>query len=326
MPYHLRFLQFCAKLITANKKARDIMKITVLRWIAAALLFTAAVLATAPLSVADAKDGADWMGGVEDEMLINELSIPGSHDTGAIHSIADVAGICQTLSVYDQLTVGIRFLDIRLQLVNNELKVVHSFVDQALNFDTVLGDITDFIINNPSEFLIVSIKEDADAKNSDIPFNDAVSAALSACGDRISTDRSLPKTLGEARGKIYLLSRYHGAEIGIPAYDGWSDDTSFEIGDMYVQDNYCITSVGEKKSDIMHTFDIANERRYSLVLNFTSCYIDGAFPPSYSGTPARSILPWIEYAAGESGDTLGIVIMDYVSADLAKIIYGRNYA
>lgn len=302
------------------------MKITVLRWIAAALLLVAAIIATAPLTVADNTDGADWMAGVEDEMPINELSIPGSHDTGATHSIADVAGICQTLSVYDQLNIGIRFLDIRLQLVNDKLKVVHSFVDQALNFDTVLGDITDFILNNPSEFLIISIKEDADAKNSDISFADAVSAALSTCGEHISTDSSLPETLGEARGKIYLLSRYDGAEIGIPAYNGWSDDTSFEIGDMYVQDNYCITSVGEKKSDIMHTFGIANERRYSLVLNFTSCYIDGAFPPSYSGTPARSILPWIEYAAGESGDTLGIVIMDYVSEDLAKIVYGRNYA
>ena len=302
------------------------MKITVLRWIAAALLLVVAIIATAPLTVADNTDGASWMAGIEDSTPINELSIPGSHDTGATHSIADVAGICQTLGIYDQLNIGIRFLDIRLQLVNNELKVVHSFVDQALNFDTVLRYITDFILNNPSEFLIISIKEDADAKGSDTAFCDAVRRAIGEYTDHISTDRTLPQTLGEARGKIYLLSRYRNADIGVPAYDGWMDDDSFELGDMYVQDNYCITSVGEKKSDIMHTFEIANEKRYSLVLNFTSCYIDGIFPPTYSGTPARSILPWLEYAAGESGDTLGIVIMDYVSEDLAKIVYGRNYA
>jgi len=119
--------------------------------------YPAAIISTAPLTVADGTDGASWMAGIEDSTPINELSIPGSHDTGATHSIADVAGIFQTLGIYDQLNIGIRFLDIRLQLVNDKLRVVHSFVDQALNFDTVLGDITDFILNNPSEFLIISI-------------------------------------------------------------------------------------------------------------------------------------------------------------------------
>ena len=43
------------------------------------------------------------------------------------------------LSIKKQLKVGIRFLDIRLQLVNDELVVVHSFVDQDLTFKYVLN-------------------------------------------------------------------------------------------------------------------------------------------------------------------------------------------
>ena len=61
-----------------------------------------------------------WMKEVDDNTLITNMSIPGSHDSGATHSIFDVAGKCQDLSIKTQLTIGVRFLDLRLQLVNNE--------------------------------------------------------------------------------------------------------------------------------------------------------------------------------------------------------------
>ena len=80
------------------------------------------------------KSGSKWMSQVEDNYNIVDLSIPGTHDSGATHSIFDVAGKCQELSIKSQLNIGVRFLDIRLQLVNDDLNVVHSFVDQNLKF------------------------------------------------------------------------------------------------------------------------------------------------------------------------------------------------
>ena len=115
-------------------------------------------------------DRSDWMADLEDDASLNSLTIPGTHDSGALHSIADISGKCQTLTIREQLKIGVRFLDIRLQLVDNKLKVVHSFVDQMTDFEDTLSDMVNFIRNNGSEFLIVSIKEDASPKRSDKEF------------------------------------------------------------------------------------------------------------------------------------------------------------
>ena len=102
-----------------------------------------------------------WMAQVDDNKKITELSIPGTHDSGALHSIFDVSGKCQDLSIKSQLQIGVRFFDIRLQLVNDKFNIVHSFVDQKLYFKDVLYDMAKFIKENNSEFLIVSIKKEA---------------------------------------------------------------------------------------------------------------------------------------------------------------------
>ena len=115
-----------------------------------------------------------WMMDLSDNTIISEMTIPGTHDSGAMHSIFDVAGKCQDLRIKEQLKVGVRFLDIRLQLVNDELKVVHSFVDQGLPFESVLKDVEKFLNEYNSEFIIISIKEDNSPKNSKLEFDNQV--------------------------------------------------------------------------------------------------------------------------------------------------------
>ena len=92
-----------------------------------------------PIKKTDFPDvSSEWMKYVDDNTKLTELSIPGTHDSGARHSIGDVAGKCQDMSIADQLASGVRFLDIRLKLNNNKLVVVHDFVDQDLVFDDVI--------------------------------------------------------------------------------------------------------------------------------------------------------------------------------------------
>ena len=87
------------------------------------------------------KGASDWMADLDDDRALTSLAIPGTHDSGALYSIADVAGKCQSLSVSEQLRAGVRFFDIRLQLRGDKLAVVHSFVDQMTDFAVVLDDI-----------------------------------------------------------------------------------------------------------------------------------------------------------------------------------------
>ena len=288
------------------------------------LIVAICLLAMAPLENPVTHKGVRWMADLEDERAINELSIPGTHDSGATHSIADVAGKCQSLSIEDQLYIGVRFLDIRLQLVGDELMVVHSFVDQRTEFEDVIEDIVEFIEDNPTEFLFISIKEDADPKRPKGDFTAILEDELREY-ERISESTTLPKTVGEARGKIYVISRYADATMGIPAYSGWQDSTSFELGELYVQDNYHVDSAEEKLSDIEAAMAMADKCTYGLVLNFTSCYLASGFPPSYAATPAKTINPWILERLFIEARPQGVLVCDFITSEMSKAIWEVNF-
>ena len=263
-----------------------------------------------------------WMKNVNDDKLITSMSIPGTHDSGATHSIFDVAGKCQDLDIETQLEIGVRFFDIRLQQVNDKFNVVHSFVDQKLDFEDVVEDMVDFIEDYPSEFLLVSIKEDANSKNS---YKDFQSLLLSYLDDKeFCFDSTLPKTLKEARGKIYILSRFNST-IGINAYEGWKDSTTFTLNDLYVQDNYSIDDINIKINDIESTINFSKNNKDKLVLNFTSCYLNNAFPPTYAGSSALKINPWLISKIKNNKDNLGIIVSDFINKELSESIYMRNY-
>lgn len=269
-------------------------------------------------------DRSDWMAALDDGQSLSSVTVPGTHDSGALYSIADVSGKCQTLSIKEQLKIGVRFLDIRLQLVDNKLRVVHSFVDQMTAFEDVLIELVSFVEANPSEFLLVSIKEDASAKNSSEDFTEALEKMLLSYS-AVNTSRELPETVGAARGGIHVLARYAGASIGLPCYSGWWDDTAFALGDIYVQDNYCVEDAEEKITDIRATYAIALEEKHALVLNYTSCYLETGFPPIYAGLPAHDINADTLKALAEGKGSYGVVICDFITSSLADAIIGRNF-
>ena len=270
-------------------------------------------------------DRSDWMADLDDDASLNSLTIPGTHDSGALHSLAEISGKCQSLSVEEQLKIGVRFLDIRLQLVDNELKVVHSFVDQLTDFEDVLDDLVAFIRNHEGEFLIVSIKEDASPKRSDRMFADLLEEMLLSYPE-INTERALPEKVGEARGAIHIVARYKNSTIGLPCYDGWKDDDTFVLGDVYIQDNYRVPNAEEKIADIRSTYSVAMEKNHALVLNFTSCYLETCFPPIYAGLPAHKINRDTQKALlNEYDGPLGVLVCDFMTAELADAIIGGNF-
>ena len=288
------------------------------------LILAIAAFAVAPLESPITNKGVRWMSSLDDDRAINELSIPGTHDSGATHSIADAAGKCQSLSIKDQLYIGVRFFDIRLQLVGDDFNIVHSFVDQDTEFDDVLECMVDFIKENPSEFLIVSIKKDADSKRAEGDFATLLEEELREYS-QISTSATLPRTVGEARGKIYIISRYENSTMGIPAYHGWQDSTSFELGEIYVQDNYKVDSAEVKIADIEATMAVADRCEYGLVLNYTSCYLTSGFPPTYAATPAKTINPWLLEMLHIESRPQGVLVCDFMTSDLVKAIWEVNF-
>lgn len=275
-----------------------------------------------PLNTYSKKDVMPWMSYIHDDTKISDISIPGTHDSGATHSIFDVSGKCQDLSVKQQLRVGVRFFDLRLQLVNDEFKIVHSFVKQNLSFKKVLKDLSKFIKEYNSEFIIISLKKEESDVNSTLDFKEKLTSDLNEYKDIISFDNELPEYINDARGKIYIMDRY-GLDYGLPL-SYWGDDTSFEVNNYYVQDNYCINDINEKKEDIIKAIEY-KKTSDNIVINFTSCYLENEFPPTYAGSSANKINPWFYDYINESNMKPGIVVMDFMTIDLAKAIYMRNY-
>ena len=301
------------------------MKKNAIKYAALLLLSVALTLfAVIPLQRGES-DRSGWMSALDDGAALNSITIPGTHDSGALHSIAEISGKCQTLSIKEQLKIGVRFLDMRLQLVDNELKVVHSITDQMTDFEDALSDMVEFIRENESEFLIVSIKEDASAKRSDKDFASAVEAMLLSY-EEVARATELPETVGDARAKIHIVARYKNASVGLPCYDGWRDDDSFVLDPIFVQDNYRVASAEEKIADIQKTYDVAREGSHALVLNYTSCYLASCFPPVYAGLPAHEInRATLSAMTDESSGPLGVLVCDFITAELADAIIGRNF-
>ena len=281
------------------------------------------LFALIPINKKESNTPCVWMKDVNDSKIINEMSIPGTHDSGALHSIFDVAGKCQDIDINTQLNIGVRFFDLRLQLVENDFKIVHSFVNQNLSFSSVMDDISSFIRKYDSEFILISLKKEASDINSSKEFKDALLEKLKNYEDVLSYDKVLPNTIKEARGKIYIIDRYD-LSVGINAYSGWLDSETFTINNLYVQDNYCINDINVKKEDILSTIKYSNENNDKLVLNFTSCYLDYGFPPTYAGTSALIINPWLKTKIQNTNDRLGIIVADFIDKELAESIYMRN--
>ena len=256
---------------------------------------------------------AEWMTALPDSTKIEDMSIPGTHDSLALYGIGDFIGQCQDLPVSEQLELGARFLDIRLQVDANQMKGVHGIVDQKTNFATTIAELHAFLDAHPKETIFISVKEEEDPVNSTMGFDECFRKYMEE--DRWYTASTMPETLGEIRGKMVLLSRF-STDIGILCNNGWADNASFQLGELFIQDEYCLKDVETKKQAVMNCF--ANTNKYKI--NYFSGYLDGAFPPSYSVEVAKAMNAFAKETLPSIGNK-GICLFDFISTDLMNLFF-----
>lgn len=103
-----------------------------------------------------------------DEVYLSQVNIPGTHDSCTAFCTMENMSRCQSLTVKEQLRMGIRLFDIRLGRKKGDFFLVHAlatcFSDKekkkVLLFDEVLKAFREFLRENPEETLVVSIKQD----------------------------------------------------------------------------------------------------------------------------------------------------------------------
>lgn len=97
--------------------------------------------------------------GAKPQISLREMYIPGSHNSGAYRGLFHYKNWARTqeLSVYDQLCIGVRHLDLRLALVDGVYYIAHRYL--YMPFSVVIGDIARFT-RETDEIVILSVKED----------------------------------------------------------------------------------------------------------------------------------------------------------------------
>lgn len=275
--------------------------------------------------------GANWMSGIKDDTYLSDISIPGTHDSGAriVDSIATTWAKCQNLTIKDQLNIGVRYLDMRLEYdtsCKDNIRVVHSSINiwngnnGALTLYEVLNECYAFLDSHPSETIIMSVKED-DGNNA--------SALANAIWDLINKNpnkwyySSTTPQLQYARSKIVLASRISqvGAGLNLSWGDQGSDGGSVEINSgLEVQDRYNMGTTPKWNNAVKPMLDKEKPAR-KWFLNFLST--TGAGTSGVVACSNNMNDAFYLYEA-KNNKCYGIVIFDYVAEGLAKKVYQCN--
>lgn len=274
----------------------------------------------------------DWMGALPDSRSIADLTIPGTHNSGA--DVTNPFSQCQSLSIGDQLAFGVRFLDIRLKLKKNNLEVYHGFITQDLSFSEVMADCRAFLAAHPGETLLMSIRqEDAESASADekAAFSAAIAASMAENSDLWYTQNRIP-SLGEVRGKIVLFRRYTNASVGINCTEGWADNAESTISgsvSMRVQDNYELKDKAERDSKwnkITALAAFAAGKDNTFCLNFTSGYIVGRLGLPDITTVSDYINPKLtEYFLSLSRGGYGTFAIDFITPEIVSALIATNF-
>lgn len=272
-----------------------------------------------------------WLGVIADNTSLSNISIPGTHDSGARFEPIGGTAKCQNLTIREQLDAGTRFLDIRCRHIGDAFAIHHGSIYQNMNFTDVLNAVYDFLAANPTETVVMSVKEEYDPTNNTRSFEQTFDSYTQLNPSKWYLSATVP-TLGSVRGKIVLLRRFGASTTpkGIDATN-WADNTTFSInnGDanLRVQDQYVVPDNNGKWTSITNLLTEAKNGDQSvLYVNFTSGYKSLIFGIPSITTVSNAINPQINtYFTNNTHGRYGIIPMDFAASDRNTLIINTNF-
>ncbi len=303
----------------------------------------------------------DWMSLLPDGVSLGSLSVPGTHDTLAIHggllpsfyeAQEDHGGSAATLTA--QLGAGIRAIDIRVRVVTGAFVIHHEDVYQNANFDDVLTRAQAFLQAHPGETILMHLHGECDADTTEggsgisTPGHCADVPANTTEADRISifegylarypglfyapsvtgAGTAAMPTLGQARGHI-VLTDFTGPRGGIYAGFGLTQLTTGNWG-QYLENDYSqcdlATKFSEAQANLAKAGADTSGAMYTTYLS-ANCTPFGATPADMAGgygggTGENQRL--LDYLTAGSATRTGTVFLDYPGYALVAAIINRN--
>lgn len=226
------------EMMLVNKNITKLLAFIALLWVCA-LIF--------PLKNVYAIDRNNWQSELIDDAKVSWLTIPGTHDTATFNvecasssgsvpsSYVESATTCQSMTIEEQLTAGLRVFDLRYKWENEKFYLYHGENDLAckckdsdgahLDLATVLQKFKTFLDAHENEFIIVNIQKESGDYN-----NEELDKVKSAYGVVNRTDDT---TVGQVRGKIVDGSAFmQQYSTGTSPYNRWEGSVDEKIDDL----------------------------------------------------------------------------------------------
>ena len=312
-----------------------------------ALLVVGGYLFLSPRLLEDKQETAagseDWMARLPGHLLLNKISVPGTHDSATAYVQMAYFAQCQSQSIGAQLQAGFRYLDIRLAVEGEKLVLTHGsmrckkdarLLGPSLYLEDVIAECRDFLEAHPAETILFAVKqEDGEEKVSD--FQSLLHRYIQTAPAAWLLTDQIP-TLEEARGKMVLLRRYSdeariGAESGLPFL--WEDQGNTENValhivaqenpgyTLWVQDRYQYEA-DDKWTAFTEGLKNAPYEADTVALHFLSTRGSGTLGRPYDF--ARELNQRLSLYENLP-NRVGWVILDFGTAPLAAKIYERNF-
>ena len=208
----------------------------------------------------------DWMKYIPEEVQLNELTITGTHDSATFARMSDSTQAifkaeyvrCQERTISEQLTDGIRYLDLRgYDNGSNRLGLAHG--DFCLDYwmDDALNDCRNFLLTNKSETIIICVSIEHGDKARFVQTWESNYGIKNSQYPWYTSGLNAPK-LKDLRGKFYLLSKVGSDNQMLLTTNGAAPKWAFNSCDAgspnppyHIQDYCNVVTDGKHKSEVV---------------------------------------------------------------------------
>ncbi len=277
------------------------------------------------------KDPGDWMGGLGDAALLCDITLPGTHDTCALHG-GDWP-TTQSRPLAEQLNAGVRFIDIRCRHEGDVFNIFHGIADQHLEYGAGVQQVClDFLAAHPAETIVMSVKPEGDgggnARTFEQLFGDYIERF--GCEAHWRLADTMP-TLAEARGRIVLFRRFDtdaaDRVLGLAPLP-WPDNTIFEAGHaarFHIQDAFRIPTLADREIKWRRIEALLGEAGRGAGTAFVN-FCSGTGLGSHPRLMADEINPRLtDYLTKTARGRFGWVLVDFESDALNRLLFETNF-
>ena len=293
------------------------------------------------------EDIASWMRLVPNDYSVNQLTMPGTHDSHALDQNWDDANflfkshtITQDEWEKTQLDIGVRYLDLRVGHPN--FSMYHGRCKLKDTISNVTDWINDWLQQHPSETVLVAAKWDQDGADEPGDFGQAVFDIWMKHNWYYGDD--WPK-LKDVRGKAILLRRYGSKVNDSRAKDGY---IGIDVGGLYGEEHHTNPPGKFSQQDDGKGFDMYKEEVWRRVwnhINWTSAQDFNDNVQHFNGLAMNSTHPswtpwkyadWLNPALmrflqddnhheDPKSHRYGCIIMDFINKSHCLSIVSKNW-